>query len=975
MDCGNVRTKKNVMKKRMILILALAVTAAPAFGADTDEQERFAEGESFYYAKNYALALESYTAFTAAYPISELLPDVQYRRALCLLRLQRYDESLDLFEKILKRYRATRYLDLIPFWQGMARFYKAEYSKALDRLAAFLAKPQDPALTAQARYYQAVCQTETADYAAAQATVFQFLVEHPKHELADHAFLLLTFIHFKRNNPDAIIALNADPRAAALPEPLKDKFLMYYAGALLSRERPEEAKTIYNKLLSSSGPEIQAVALAKLFSLAQQSRELERMEELVRRAEQSLADNPTVLVDLWTNIGIAGYAAGRLESAEYYFTRAWNMRDKVAVPEAVPLYLSEVFSKRGNNESALSVLEEYLAGRERQAEGVLFRLGHLADKNGDYARAVSYLEDFLKFYPKSLRLPEAQYLLAYACYRTGALDRGLEISQLADSWPAGQELYAGMIRLRAKLLLKKGEAAQAAAALNAYLSGHPDDLEARRDLVAVLFMQKKYKDVIAGVKGLAIRKSDPELYVTLKYYEGLAYISLKEYALALRAFAEFTGEYIERRGTKEIYPSVVFYRGWAFYRLGKPADAAPLFKLFTEQYPRHPLYSRALYLAGWCLYTLGNFKEAVGFFETLSRQSGDKETVLKGAFFMAKSLVALNRTGEALKLFSAIFELSPSSPFAPNALFEYARINAEQGRPDAAGAAWERLARTYPKHDLAEDALYNRAERFYQAKDYRRAVEAFSLYRDRFPKGGQVDASFYWGGVAAFEAGDRSGALRQWERVIQDFRDSSFRSEALKKAAETYRLTGANDKALAAWQELAGRYPKEARIAGAEDRIRELRYLVMGYTGEEARLTAAVEREGGKNSRTGRLAMLDLAAYYLDDGAKAEAGLSLILTVNAIKTDKVTRARAQYLLGDYYALKKDYTKAGNEYLQAALIDTSNREQMARAVYQSARMMKLSGDAASTRELVGRLTKNFPDSRWTAEGKKLLEGLK
>ncbi len=58
-----------------------------------------------------------------------------------------------------------------------------------------------------------------------------------------------------------------------------------------------------------------------------------------------------------------------------------------------------------------------------------------------------------------------------------------------------------------------------------------------------------------------------------------------------------------------------------------------------------------------------------------------------------------------------------------------------------------------------------------------------------------------------------------------------------------------------------------------------------------------------------------------------------------------------------------------------MIDTSNREQMAQSIYQSARMMKLSGDAASTRELVSRLNTSFPDSRWTAEGKKLLEGLK
>ncbi len=64
----------------LLLLLGSAgqVAAAPA------ESDLFAEAESRYLGKNYAAALDSYDQFVAAYPLSERIADVQYRRAVCL---------------------------------------------------------------------------------------------------------------------------------------------------------------------------------------------------------------------------------------------------------------------------------------------------------------------------------------------------------------------------------------------------------------------------------------------------------------------------------------------------------------------------------------------------------------------------------------------------------------------------------------------------------------------------------------------------------------------------------------------------------------------------------------------------------------------------------------------------------------------------------------------------------------------------
>ncbi|MBN2353268.1 MAG: tetratricopeptide repeat protein [Spirochaetales bacterium] len=972
-----MRTNITPIVVKTICVLAFFLLGTPALRAETSERDLFAEAESFYYAKNYPLAVESYGRFVDRYPFSELVPDAQYHRALGFFFMKKYDESLALLELIPKRYRSTRSLAFVPFYRGMIRFERKEYALAIREFGAFLENGGDVALSAQALYYRAVCETETGALEEARTDAKRFLEKHPRSELADYGFLLLAYIHFKRGDAGAVIALYRDPRAAVLPPALKDKFLLYYADALMDTKLTGEAAAIYESLLGSAPP-VSSAALAKLFALAQAAGRVGEMEALARRAEDVLAGDPALLAEFWTNVGIASYAAGQLETAEYYFTRAWIGRDRVPVGESVPLYLSEVYSRRGNDAKALAVLAEYLAGKETHSEGVLLRLGNLAASAGDDAKAVPYLTEFLKRFPDSEKAAEARYLLAYAYYRTNEIDKGLDLTSGAHGPPDDHPLKGALVRLRGRLLLKKGDAAGAADLLGAYLSARTADLETRRDYAAALFAAKKYALIVAAVKEAgapaALKRKNIELYLNLKYYEGLAFVTMKEYGKALASFAEFSADHVEKRGVRELYPPVVFYRGWAFYRLGKNAEAAPLFKSFAERYPEHALAPRALFQAGWCLYADGRFAEAAISFRALTDRARDRETKLEGAFFLGKSLLAQGRAGEAARLFTGIFEAAGDSPYAPDALFEYARLLADENRAADAAAAYVRLAERYPKHALAEEALWNRAQLYYRMNDVGRALDAFALYRGKFPSGGQADASYYWSGLCAAGTGDESAALGFWEKLIREYPGSSFRSEALKKAAAAYRKAGANDKALAAYRELISAYPKEAQAAGAADQARELQYLVQGYGDREAKLSAQVEKAGGMGTHAGRLAMADLAEYYLadPDGKKIDLAYVTALTLAERKDDREAAARARFLLGEYFNRRKEYERAGNEYLKAAVADPGNRERTAQYLYLAAKMMRQAGDAESAGELVARLVASFPDSRWTAEGKKLIE---
>jgi TolA-binding protein len=197
----------------------------------------------------------------------------------------------------------------------------------------------------------------------------------------------------------------------------------------------------------------------------------------------------------------------------------------------------------------------------------------------------------------------------------------------------------------------------------------------------------------------------------------------------------------------------------------------------------------------------------------------------------------------------------------------------------------------------------------------------------------------------------------------------------MKQSAELHIQRKEYNNALSLYQDIIAQYPKEAESMKAKEKTSELRYLVMGLSGEEARLTALIDREGKTRTAAGRNAMNELSALYLreNDSSKWKTALSLTNQVLQISSDKKTKAQAQYNFGEYHFKIRDYKNAGNEFLNAAFIDTSNPDLMAHSIYRAAEMMILSGDKKAAENLVDRLVKNFPSSPWTQKGKKLTGG--
>jgi TolA-binding protein len=956
------------------ILLVLLATAGTALFADT-EQELQLTAERHYRAGNYIAALEDYDDLLARFPLSDSAPDSRYFRAVSLLRLGRYPEALAALEELESRYRTTRYFQYVYFWLGTVRFRLNDLQGAVRAYTTFLAGSNDPEMAPQALLEKAQAELRLSSPAAAVRDLETLLQGYPDSEASRRGAVFLAYAYLSQKRAGEVLSLAERMPASSLPEPLRGFYRLYVAQALWNLDRRQEAVSQYNELLGAEDP-VAAAAYRRLFMAVEPEGDLNQMQNLMQKAEARFAGQPAVLLDLWIQIGVESVRQGKLQLGDYFLGKAWSQPDRGSLPDVVPLYLAELGLRRNEPAAAAEILQQYLDAKPARADRVLLRLGEVRLRQERYSEAAELFQRYLTKYPEGQEAPEAGYRLAYTRYRMGEIDASLELaSRLQAGEPQGP-VRADLYRLLVAIHRKRGETRQAATLLAAYLEANPTDVGARLDLLRLYFTLREYPALVNETSrlldpGLGLAASDPYAYLLASYLRGMAETGRKRYAEAYAALQPVTREGAEKAGLGAIFPYSLYYQAWAQYKLNQLKPAREKALALTQAFPNHPLFNDALFLAGWCSFSMEDYKAAAGYFARLSKVEGD--TGGKALFLQAKSLANLGDAQGAAETFRALYTTRPQSEFADDAMFEYAGLQADGGKTDEAAAAYSFLARRYPDSPLAEEALYKRAEVYSAANSWQQAKDAFAEYRTRFPKGRLVDASLYWGGIAASELGEKFGAVLAWERLIEAYKSSPFRADALRRTADAYAERGDYAKAIDLLGTLYREYPEEAKVYGTADRLEELRYKLKGAGDREAVLSSTIGREGGARTEKGREAMLELAQLYIYEGSsRMELALPMLQAV-AEKQEPASAARAQYLIGEYQFRKRDLPAAARSFLKAATLNPSDKDRTAAALYRAAEMMSLAKRDADVRELVARLEKFFPGSQWTLEARKFLKG--
>ncbi len=487
----------NMRLAAILILLAgpISLWAAPAAGA------LFTEAESRFLNKNYTAALVEYDEFLQLYPSSDLLADVQYRRAVCLYQLGNYQQASEVLADVALRFRWTRYINAVPLWQGLSQYKLSRFTPSLVSINEYLTTGKDPQLVPRALLCKSLDLEELQKLPEAADAARQLLKGYPQSEVAGPALVLLSSLLLKDKSYDELEQLAAGADTPSLPANLRQEFLWNRAEGLWASNHQSDALVIYTDLRDARA-DISVAAYRRLFAAAESQSDLPRMESIGREMESHFAGTPQVMVDIWAGLGVENYKNGNLQPASTYLQRAWALRKSYKVDATVPIYLAKIMQDRKDTEGAKSMLQDYAAQPGASSESVMLALGVLARDSGELAAAESILSRFLDTYPKSRNASRAAALLADVELRQGKLDQSSALASRYLQGDAAGSSRPDFLRLQAEIDRQKGSFAAAADLLREYTALAPADVDAAVDLLEMQFLARDYQSVIKGAPAL-----------------------------------------------------------------------------------------------------------------------------------------------------------------------------------------------------------------------------------------------------------------------------------------------------------------------------------------------------------------------------------------------------------------------------------------------------------------------------------------
>lgn len=968
-----------------LLLLWLLLLTASAAGAQTSDRDLFNQAETRFRVGDYELALDRYETLVREHPSSRFVPDAQFRIGVTLHRLEQYDEALRAFRRVELRFRSTQYLPLIPFWQGLSHFYLQDYGAAHAALTRFLDTQPDHPVAQQALLYRALSDRELGNDAGPDAQRIIERTDDPTEE--PFALTLLMRSQLSQEQFEQVIDLFARVDIDEIDEQWAPRITLYAAEAFYALGREREAKDLFQQL-EEAEVEIAGIALERLFSFAQAENDLSEADRIVLQAEQVLSSRPDLRIGFWERVGIQSFRNGRPDVAELYLNRVWETRSRYEISAAAVGHLSELRRQRGEIESAVAVLEETVDNFEGEdRERLLVRLGGLYLEQGAYDRASDTFRIVEEEFPDGEQFVTSAYQRAFAEVQAGNSQEAMTI--LEDLFREGRTsgLLTELRRLQAQVATRTGELDTAATAWRDLLTLEPSDVSARIEYARVLFRQERYGLVLDQTDRIfeVLEETDTDNRndeLQTRYLAGLSSLIQQDYDQAvshLTVFADVLPEGNENPDIRLIRPYGRFYLGWAHYRLGNWDRALAILSALGTDNASHELAARSLYIAGWSAYIASDYESAV---EVLTRMRGiDLSTgeEVESRYLLAQALRSQGSDDRALTELRTIYRDFSDSDYADDSLFEHAELLASLDRTTEAAERFADLFERYPESPLSEDALYRRGDVFFQASDYENARDAWLEHRSEFPDGRLLAGSLFFSGVASYELGETGAALLVWERLIQEFRDSSFRYDAMVRAAELYVRRGDLRQALNLLTETVGRYPERAASADIQSQIDELVLRIGGLGEQEASLLVEIEQNNRARSQAGREAILTLSRLVIYESVGESVNRRLILpllreVVAQEDSSAADASEAQFLIGEWYFQQGDLIDAAEAFVNAAELGASNQDLAAQSLFRAAQSYRQAGRPQLVREIVAGMETGYENSDWTAEALRLLEGL-
>lgn len=613
-----------------------------------------------------------------------------------------------------------------------------------------------------------------------------------------------------------------------------------------------------------------------------------------------------------------------------------------------------LFSALTGTDSFRAVAQNLPALNSNITEEQDYAFAHGLYKDGLFPIAEEQFDKFIKKYPQSVRIQDAQFL-------------------------------------RADCLFQQEQFSAAAREFSIFVSQYPTSIlsdNARFRLGDTFSKLKRNRDAIESYKSILDHPKNSSVAGEAAYWIGEIYLkegdltnALKYYLLSYEGFA----------GNK-LQDYAAYSAAWANQKKGDYAKAAEWYRLVIEKFPQSLLVSSSRVKIGECYYYTKDYPRAIE--ELTTAKASIDSAALRGEadYLIGESHYNLGQYEKARKQYESFLKEHPQHHLTKEVQYALGWTLFKERQFVPAAEVFGRIASA--EDQLGQAAQYRKGVAEKLAGNRESALQTFSKLPSWDPRGEYADNALYDAGTILFEDKKTNEAKDYFGRIVAGFGGSDVIADAYMMLGECYVVNATYDSARSCYEKALSfnELSFETRVNSAyqlawcafkmlkyKDASADFSKFIASYpdhpkSAEALYWLSESEYQGG--DFRGALKHYQAIAGVASHGRREEALYGIGWSYNklldfpkAIESfEKLIIAYpsgkfsfdARLRLGDCYFQQKDYKRAAGAYRTVVRLFPKS-EGADYALYQLGQTYSRSGDHDQASDQFSALIKSHPKS--------------
>ncbi|MGC8894689.1 MAG: outer membrane protein assembly factor BamD [candidate division WOR-3 bacterium] len=387
-----------------------------------------------------------------------------------------------------------------------------------------------------------------------------------------------------------------------------------------------------------------------------------------------------------------------------------------------------------------------------------------AYKDGRYTEALAFLQEFINDYPADPRIPDALGLAAECLIKKERYADALPyLERLLTQYP-GRPGTEDLKYLLGIVHLSLEHWRDAFRYFDQYVSENPQgkygsDADTHMKAIAAAYPE--------AIEGYTVK--NPEIATLSLYSSATKALEDGDTLRAAHLFSQFIDAYPKDPKAKNAtLLSCRFY-----YELGDYLKAFELAKRYLDTYSGDADEPVALYIAGSALLAQKDYNGAMAYYDMLVSKYPQHTTVEDAKKRMQ---AIIYEAGDQLTY------QPKSSDVAAEAMLTKAGKMLNEGNKEGAADLWVEFALKNPNHPKAPKVLIAAAQSFYEAQRFKKALDAITLYKEKYPQGEDMATALYFEANIYIPGGSYIKALDILQEVIVKYPGSDMTARSKERA-------------------------------------------------------------------------------------------------------------------------------------------------------------------------------------------------